>query len=178
MRGGRTVRQPDQPAVLDSRFPALGRRPDDYTKITPLTEAGQTIVDMEGIIGDRRDTDTFSFEVIDRATRVTLEITPWPNGPNLDIAASLFGQSIWSTFCCCRNTSVHTLFRSPAATSHKSSIHGRNQREAELSIRRYNRSITNRGRAQDGQYDPLRVICCAYNRELYSFRSNPDDHRR
>lgn len=72
---------------------ALGRRPDDYTEITPLTKPGNPHVDVEGIIGDRRDSDTFSFEVLHPATRVSLSITPWENGPNLDIAASLFGQS-------------------------------------------------------------------------------------
>ena len=70
---------------------ALGRRPDDYTSIVPLTSEHESAVDVEGIIETQGDTDIFSFEITQSPAPVTLDISPWHNGPNLDVGVSLYG---------------------------------------------------------------------------------------
>lgn len=69
----------------------LGRRPDDYPSITSLLSADHSAVNLEGIIETPGDKDIFSFTVTQPATRITITISPWHNGPNLDIGVSLSG---------------------------------------------------------------------------------------
>ena len=71
---------------------ALGRRPDDFVGISPLTTDIAGSVDVEGIIGTSVDSDLFSLELI-RESHVSLDVLPWHNGPNLDIAISLSDSS-------------------------------------------------------------------------------------
>ena len=69
---------------------ALGRRRDDYTSISPLPVYGNTF-SVEGIIEAQNDKDVFQFDVTQSATVLEIHAEPWHNGPNLDIAMSLFG---------------------------------------------------------------------------------------
>jgi hypothetical protein len=59
--------------------------------ITSLLSADQAEANLEGIIETPGDKDIFSFTVSQPATRITIAISPWHNGPNLDIGVSLSG---------------------------------------------------------------------------------------
>lgn len=71
---------------------ALGLRADDYVGVVELSESGgcdNGPIEREGFIGTSVDTDIFAFEVC-RPTMVKLEISPWHNGPNVDIGVTVF----------------------------------------------------------------------------------------
>ena len=70
---------------------SLGRRGDDYVGIHNLGSTSS--IEVEGHIEHSADVDTFSFRVDSPQTRVTLDIQPWHNGPNLDVGVSLLGES-------------------------------------------------------------------------------------
>ena len=70
---------------------AFGRREDDFPRITELDVTNGEVL-QEGIIETSGDVDTFSL-TIHHPSRLQLDIAPWHNGPNLDIAVSLTGPS-------------------------------------------------------------------------------------
>ena len=76
----------------------LGRRPDDYTDIVtlnPAAEDGHFV--LEGVIELAGDVDIFSINLNRASNRLTVNVSPWHNGPNLDVGLSLSqidGQAI------------------------------------------------------------------------------------